>query len=64
MAEKPIFDADLCTACAACIDACPADALAWNDDETLPVLDPAKCTSEAECETACPTGAVTMTEMD
>jgi Pyruvate/2-oxoacid:ferredoxin oxidoreductase delta subunit len=62
MAEKPVIDADLCTACAACVDACPEGAMYMNDDESLALVNLDKCNGCAACEAVCPTGAITMTE--
>jgi len=62
MALKPIVDPELCTACAACVDACPEGAMVMNEDETLALVELDKCKSVGACVDACPTGAVTLTE--
>lgn len=64
MPLKPTIDPDLCTACNACIDECPDEALYMNEEGTCAVLNPVKCTSNGVCETACPTGAIELTEQD
>jgi NAD-dependent dihydropyrimidine dehydrogenase PreA subunit len=63
MADKPVVDADLCTACAACVDACPEGAMYMNDDESLALVHLDKCTSNGACESVCPTGAITLEDM-
>lgn len=63
MADKPVVDADLCTACAACVDACPEGAMYMNDDETLAMVHLDKCSSNGACESVCPTGAITLEDM-
>ena len=62
MAEIAVVDADLCTACAACVDECADDAIAMNDDETLAVVDKEKCTGCGSCVDVCPTEAIELKE--
>ena len=58
MAEVAVVDVDLCTACGACIDVCPTEAIAMNDDESFVVIDAALCTACGACVDECPTGAL------
>ena len=44
-----------CTACGACVAACPREAIALRDGR--PATDPAKCDFCGQCVAACPTGA-------
>ena len=62
MAEKAHVDADLCTACGACVDVCPVEAIKMNDDETLAVVDKETCTGCGDCVEECPTGAIELKE--
>jgi len=62
MAEIAVVDADLCTACGACVDECPEEAIALNEDETLAIVDKAKCTGCGSCVDVCPTGAIELKE--
>jgi NAD-dependent dihydropyrimidine dehydrogenase PreA subunit len=64
MPEKPVIDPDLCTACNACIDECPAEALYMNAEGTCAVLNAPQCTGNGVCETACPTGAIELVDQD
>jgi Pyruvate/2-oxoacid:ferredoxin oxidoreductase delta subunit len=56
---EPRFDADLCTACEACIDRCPAEALTLGEDD-VPVVNLDLCFGCAVCATGCPTEAISM----
>jgi ferredoxin len=62
MAEFAKVDCDLCTACGACIDVCPTEAIAMNGDETCAVVDPGLCTACGACVDECPTGAIELKE--
>ncbi len=62
MAEVAFVDADLCTACAACIDECPVECIKMNADETCIIIGQDVCTGCAACEEVCPTGAIEMKE--
>ncbi len=46
---------DECTACGACIDECPEEAIAEGD---IYVIDPEKCTDCAACADVCPVEAI------
>jgi len=56
---EPRFDAELCTACEACLDRCPADALSMGEED-VPVVDLDRCFGCAACATGCPDEAVSM----
>ena len=60
MAEVAKIDADLCTACGACIDECPVECIAMNNDETTAVVNAADCTGCEACVDSCPTDAIEM----
>jgi coenzyme F420 hydrogenase subunit beta len=47
------IDLRLCTSCGTCISACPKDALAWQDDETI-AFDQVACTDCGLCYAVCP----------
>ena len=64
MPEKPVVDPDLCTACNACIDACPVDAMYMNDEDTCALVNLDKCNGNGACETSCPTGAIELIQKD
>ena len=60
MAEKHLtIDADRCTACGACVDACPFAALRL---EGVAVVDMDRCTLCGACVEACPADAITRPE--
>jgi Ni,Fe-hydrogenase III small subunit/Pyruvate/2-oxoacid:ferredoxin oxidoreductase delta subunit len=55
----PELNTDCSTACHACVDVCPTDAIA--KDERGPRLDLGRCLFCAECEAACPETAIHFT---
>ena len=56
MAAK--VDKDTCTGCAACVEACPVEAIKIKDD--IAVVDADTCTDCGACVDACPTEAITV----
>ena len=56
---KPVWDADLCTACETCIDRCPMSALKLGD-ENVPVVDLDHCIGCGVCATGCPMEAISL----
>jgi Pyruvate/2-oxoacid:ferredoxin oxidoreductase delta subunit len=56
---QPSFDADLCSACEACVEQCPATALTMCDDD-VPEPDMDRCFGCGVCATVCPTDAIQM----
>jgi len=61
----PQIDPTLCIGCAACVNACPPDALLRIDDYDRGtrkiVLDIGRCIRCARCEEVCPTRAIKLT---
>ncbi len=55
---RPKADPELCTACGACVDQCPASALAMEAD--LPVADADACITCFCCQEICPEKAMTL----
>ena len=55
------IDAELCTACGACQEACPFDAVDLAEDQAR-VNE--KCNLCGACEEVCPTGAITITKKE
>lgn len=53
---RPQADPDLCTGCGACVDQCPAQALAFDGE--LPKVDPDKCIVCFCCQEICPEKAM------
>lgn len=43
-----------CIRCRKCVKTCPAEAITWNKDRSIPEFDPEKCTNCGECIKACP----------
>ena len=56
MAAK--VDKGTCTGCAACVEACPVEAIKTDDD--FAVVDADTCTECGACVDACPTEAISM----
>ncbi|WP_319522024.1 DUF362 domain-containing protein [uncultured Desulfosarcina sp.] len=54
----PRPDPDRCTACGACVEHCPAEALSMPDD--LPVADMARCVTCFCCQEMCPEKAMVL----
>ena len=52
-----IIDAELCTVCGACREACPFDAIELADDQARVTE---KCNLCGACEEVCPVGAITL----
>ncbi len=55
------LDQDACTGCRSCEDACPYQAMVFNDD-TNQVQPCDLCGGKPECAAACPHGAIEYTE--
>jgi ferredoxin len=53
-----IIEADACTACAACADVCPSDAISVAKSGANYVIDAEKCVDCGACESGCPSGAI------
>lgn len=53
---KPQVEADLCTACGECAQACPDEAIAMIDGR--PLIDPATCIDCGRCTLVCPVQAM------
>lgn len=48
-------DSEICTACEACVDACPAEAIKCDDEA---VVDASLCTDCGICVDECPVEAI------
>ena len=53
-----IINADECVGCGACVDDCPSEAIAMNDD--LAVVDADECIDCGACVDSCPSEAISM----
>jgi ferredoxin len=53
-------DADTCTGCESCVDACPVNAIELVDD--IAVVDEDACTDCGECAEVCPVDAIAVQE--
>ncbi|MBN1126069.1 MAG: 4Fe-4S binding protein [Sedimentisphaerales bacterium] len=51
-------DADKCTGCESCLDACPSEAISMQDGKA--VIDPEKCVDCGVCVDECPVEAISM----
>lgn len=62
--RKPVFRADECVICGACVDACPAEALSIGDsDSARIVIDRSLCIRCYCCQEVCPEKAVVLRRM-
>lgn len=52
------INTDECTACGACVDACPCEVLVVED--TCTVTDPDECTECGSCVDECPVEALSL----
>ncbi|QCE32755.1 4Fe-4S dicluster domain-containing protein [Acetobacteraceae bacterium] len=63
---KPDYKSNQCICCAACTNACPANALTIEIHESRDVMtwafDTGRCIFCARCEEVCPTGAIRLSE--
>ena len=61
MAHRLTVDADACTACLTCVDACFVNAIGWDEAAGLPTLAyPEDCQVCCVCERACAESALTI----
>lgn len=54
--KQHLIDPEICIRCHACVDACPKEAISFNDDNV--VVDAGICDSDLSCMGPCPTGAI------
>jgi len=54
--KQHLIDPEICIRCHACVEACPKDAITFNDDNV--VVDAAICDGQMACIGPCPTGAI------
>lgn len=55
---RPLFEAEECTSCKACVQACPDNAL--NADSGPPEIDGKACLGCFKCSQACPSGCISL----
>lgn len=55
----PQIDANLCNGCGDCVEVCPTDVLAMENNLAV-VAQPAACDYCALCEAACPVAAIAL----
>ena len=58
MSEKAFVDAGICTGCGVCVDTCPTQAIAMEDN--IAKVDIDKCTGCGICVDSCPVQAISM----
>jgi Pyruvate/2-oxoacid:ferredoxin oxidoreductase delta subunit len=58
---KPVWDADLCTACETCIDRCPMSALKMGSKD-VPEVNLDRCIGCGVCATGCPEEAISLVQ--
>ena len=58
---RPVWDADLCTACENCIERCPANAIRMGEEDA-PEVDLDRCIGCGVCATGCPAQAIGLVE--
>jgi len=56
----PVIDAELCTSCRACVDACGPGCLTIPEQRTAVLTNPDACGSEEHCIAPCPEHCITM----
>ena len=56
----PVIDAELCTSCRACVDACGPGCLTIPDQRTAVLTNPDTCGSEEHCIAPCPEHCISM----
>lgn len=55
-----VVDSEKCTGCSECVEACPTDAIAMQDEKA--VVNSDECSDCGACVDACPTEAITMAD--
>jgi len=58
---QPLVDPELCTACGTCVERCPTQAMALNE-EGVAAFNPDRCIGCGVCATGCPEDAITLDE--
>lgn len=53
-----VVNAETCSGCGSCVDACPVEAIEMKDD--IAVVDADTCTDCGACVDACPVEAITL----
>jgi dissimilatory sulfite reductase (desulfoviridin) alpha/beta subunit len=61
-ASRPMITETACTACFACVEACPDGAIRLDGDEGRPVIDAGLCLACGRCIAACPGGTLAEAE--
>ncbi|MBN2331574.1 MAG: 4Fe-4S dicluster domain-containing protein [Deltaproteobacteria bacterium] len=57
----PVIKRELCSLCGTCVEVCPSEVFAWQDDAPL-VVAPEECIECSACVDNCPSSAVVLVE--
>ena len=57
-AATPLITDAACSACAACIEACPDDCIVLPESSEKPLIDEGACMLCGKCAAVCPTGTI------